>query len=205
MRRGLLAALALTALAAGATQVRMPLQRWDRRLWRIIDNGAASSGGSVAPATPPLLVFAPSSGAGMGTACSGTNPTTADGGTLTFLSRASGRTCMKTGEYVGIANGDLVKLSANQYAVQPGGDGGGPLGISVWQEGYNLSTGSENLDSDWTAFGSGAPAPAVTANAATAPDGTNTAERVQLAACGGTARSFLYNTCALLEDRKSVV
>lgn len=204
MRRALLAALALAALSVGATAVRAPLQRIDRRLWRIFDNGAAPSGGSAAPSTPPAFVFAPASGLGMGTACSGTNPTTADGGTLTFLARASGRTCMKTGEYVGIGNGDLVKLAANQYAVQPGGDGSGPLGLSVWQEGYNLSTGSENLDSDWTAFGSGAPAPSVTANAAVAPDGTNTAERVQLAACGGSARSFVYNTCALLDGGSSI-
>lgn len=204
MRRALFAALALAALSVGATAVRAPLQRMDRRLWRIFDNGAAPAGGSApAPPTPPAFVFAPASGLGMGTACSGTNPTTADGGTLTFLARASGRTCMKGGEFANIANGDLVKLAANQYAVQPGGSGTGPLGVSVWQEGYNLATGSEALDVDWSAFGSGAAAPIVTANAATAPDGTNTAERVQLAACGGTARSFVYNTCALLDGGSS--
>ena len=54
MRRGLLAVAALVALAAGATQVRVPLQRMDRRLWRIFDNGASNT---VTTAAPLVLAY----------------------------------------------------------------------------------------------------------------------------------------------------
>lgn len=52
MRRALLAALALAALSVGATAVRAPLQRIDRRLWRIFDNGASN----VVAADAPLVL-----------------------------------------------------------------------------------------------------------------------------------------------------
>ena len=46
MRRVAVVLVALAALAAGATAVRAPLQRDDRRLWRIVGDGIASLGGS---------------------------------------------------------------------------------------------------------------------------------------------------------------
>lgn len=135
----------------------------------------------------------------MGAACAGTTPTTEDGGTVTFVARASNRTCMKGGEVTGIAVGDMVILSANQYAIQPGGDGTGPLGVSVWGAGKNWTASSEDFDSaDWTPFGSGVAAPTVTANYALSPRNQMTAERIQAAATGVGNRSFIYqvNACS---------
>lgn len=141
---------------------------------------------------PPQFEFA--NGTGMGTACSGTNPTTAaTGQTITWPARAGNRTCMKGGEFSNIANGDLVILGANQFAIQPGGSGTGALGVSLWGAGKNWTPGSEAINgADWSVIGS-ASAPTVTANYAVAPDGTTTAERVQAAATtGGSAYSFVY-------------
>lgn len=140
----------------------------------------------------PDLQFA--NGSGMGTACSGTNPTTtASGQTITWPTRAGNRTCMKGGEFSNIANGDLVILGANQFAIQPGGTGTGALGVSLWGAGKNWTPGSEAINgADWDVIGS-ASAPTITANAAVAPDGQTTAERVQIpATSGGAAYSFVY-------------
>ncbi len=101
---------------------------------------------------------------------------------------------MKGGEFSNISNGDLVILTANKYAIQPGGDGTGPLGISVWGAGKNWTPGSEALSgADWTVLGgAGAATPTVTANFATAPDNAATAERIQFGATTAGQYSFIY-------------
>jgi hypothetical protein len=163
---------------------------------RIGARGFVAPRSATAPTPPPLLRIAPASGAGMPTACSTTAPTTEDGGVLTLGARASVKSCLKHGEYDNIANGDLVKLAADKYAVMPGGDGSGALGINVEVlAGTNYQAGSEDLDgADWTPFGSGVGAPTVTANAGTAPDGTSTAERIQVPATGAGNTSIVYGS-----------
>lgn len=98
---------------------------------------------------------------------------------------------MKGGETTGIANGDLVVLTANQYAVQPGGDGTGALGLSIWRGATNYILRSEAIDNAaWTGFGDFIPT--VTANFGVAPDGTTTADRVQFAATTAAQRTFMF-------------
>jgi len=137
--------------------------------------------------------FASSTGAGMGIVCSGTTPTGANGQIVTLAARTGVRSCMKGGETTGIANGDLVKLSANQYAIQPGGNGSGALGIGVWEERVNEAWPSEDYTHvRWVKYGDGVAAPTVTADTAVAPDGTTTADRVQLAATPTNEQSLVY-------------
>jgi hypothetical protein len=168
--------------------------------------GLVTSVPSAPATTPPEFEFAPASGAGMGLACAGTTPTMPDGGTVTFPARAGNRTCMKGGEFSNIANGDLVILGANKYAIQPGGDGTGPLGVSVWTSGKNWTPGSEAISgADWAVIGSSS-APTITANHAVAPDGTTTAERVQAPATGAGAFSFVFANagCSVVVTTKSL-
>jgi hypothetical protein len=127
--------------------------------------------------------FAPVSGAGMGAACACATPTGANGEAMTF-SRASSATCLKT---VGtapqaVANGDMVTCSSGQARVMPGTDGTAINGLLVEASRTNIALQSQAFDNGavWVASGSVAAAPTVTANAAVAPDGTTTAERVQL-------------------------
>lgn len=128
--------------------------------------------------------FAPSSGTGMTAACACTTPTGAKGETLTFT-RASSATCLKGATTTGIANGDMTTCTNDQPRVMPGDTGTGANGLLVEGARTNSILRSQELDNAaWTAVGS-ATAPTVTANAAVAPDGTTTAERVQVAACPG--------------------
>lgn len=122
----------------------------------------------------------PASGAGTTSACSTTAPTGAKGEALTFT-RASSATCTKTATgglaTSGIANGDLVVLTNNQPRVEY--DSAGVLGLLVESARTNQALRSEEFDNAaWNKI-SGV---TVTANAGTAPDGTSTAERVQIAA-----------------------
>lgn len=128
-----------------------------------------------------LFEFAPASGAGMGTVCAGTIPTSAGGLAGTFT-RASDAWCSKQGlASTGIANGDLVALTTNQPRIEPSG---GVLGFRSEQTRVNTPLWSQQFDNaTWNKLFSGVAAPVVTANAATAPDGTLTADRVQIAAC----------------------
>lgn len=138
----------------------------------------------------PLFQFATASGTGMGTACSGSAITGTKGETIT-VSRGSPRSCLKGGELTGIANGDMVILSSNQPAVQPGGDGTGALGVSVWESRTNSVCYSQDLThAPWASFGDFSPT--VTANAAVAPDGTTTATRVQFASTTAAQRTMRY-------------
>jgi len=129
-----------------------------------------------------LFEFAPSSGAGMGAACACTTPTGAKGEALTFT-RTGNATCSKQGlATTGIANGDLVVCAGDQPRVEPSG---GVLGLRVEGARTNSLLRSQELDNAaWTLdFAGGGVIPTRTANAATAPDGTTTAERLQFSAC----------------------
>jgi len=137
--------------------------------------------------------FAPADGAGMTAACACTTPTGAKGEAMTFT-RASSGTCLKGGTTSGIANGDMVTCSSNQPRVMPGGDGTGPLGLLVEGSRTNdLLRSEEFSNAAWTSGGSACTAPTVTANQAAAPDGTTTADRVQIPACTGNW-SLVYQT-----------
>jgi len=138
--------------------------------------------------------FAPASGAGMGAACACTTPTAATGEAMTF-SRASVAWCTKGNETSGIANGDLVECASGQPRVMPGGDGTGGLGLSVWEARTNSALRSQELENAaWVLLGVTAAAPTRTANYATAPDGTATAERLQFVATGAAEGSVVYQT-----------
>jgi hypothetical protein len=135
----------------------------------------------------------PASGAGTFGACSTTPPTGAKGEVLTFT-RGSNGTCQKTATgglaTTGIANGDLVVLSSNQPRVSF--DANGTLGLLVESSRTNNVVRSEEIgNAAWTdeIFGAGL-APVITANFATAPDGTTTADRIQFSATSGTDESM---------------
>lgn len=134
--------------------------------------------------------FAPASGTGMGAACACTNPTGAKGETLTFT-RASSATCTATATgglaTTGIANGDLVTCSTNQARVEY--DSAGVKGLLVEGERTNSTLRSAEMDNaSWANVASGTTI-TVTANAATSPFGTLTAERYQFGATTGAQYS----------------
>lgn len=125
--------------------------------------------------------FAPSSGAGMGSACACAPITGARGETLTFT-RTGNATCSKQGlATTGILNGDLVVCAGDQPRVEASG---GVLGLRVEGARTNETLRSQEFESVvWATTVSGVAAPVITANFATAPDGTLTADRMQIPAC----------------------
>ena len=125
--------------------------------------------------------FAPLSGAGMGTACACTTPTGAKGEAMTFT-RTGAATCSKQGlATTGIGNGDLVVCTANQPRVE---SSGGVLGLRVEGARTNEALRSESVDNiAWATTAAGVAAPTLTADCAVAPDGTTTADRMQIPAC----------------------
>ena len=140
----------------------------------------------------PLFEFAPEDGTGMGAVCSCATPTDKSGTAITFT-RASSGTCLKGNTLTGIENGDLVTCTTNQARVMPGGDGTGGLGLLVEGARTNNTPRSQEFDhAAWTSDQSGVAAPVVTANVATAPDGTLTADRLQVPATTGSQYSQIY-------------
>lgn len=126
--------------------------------------------------------------------CACTNPTGAKGETIT-LARASAGFCTKGHVLSGIANGDLVSCGNNLARVMPGGDGTGATGLLIEIPNTNVVLRSAELDNAaWTATGVTAAAPSVTADNATSPDGTTTAERVDFAATAAGEESSLVQT-----------
>ena len=125
--------------------------------------------------------FAPASGAGMGAACACTTPTGAKGEAMTFT-RAGDATCSKQGlATTGIANGDLVVCTANQPRVE---SSGGVLGLRVEGARTNETLRSSAIENVvWATTAAGIAAPTITADFAVAPDGTTTADRMQIPAC----------------------
>lgn len=145
--------------------------------WRICETSSAGSAASYA-----YFELAPADGAGMGSACACAAITGAKGETVT-VTRGSNATCTKGDFDDGIADGDLVICGNNLPRVSTGGTGS--LGILREAGRTNTALRSQELDNTtvWTDFtGGGAAAPTRTANAATAPDGTATADRLQFAA-----------------------
>ena len=178
------------ALLCGVASAECRQDRRDRRLNRLRDD----CGSTGIPDDPGQFVFAPTNGAGMTAACACTAVTGSRGEAATF-SRASDATCTKGNETSLIANGDLVTCSSGQPRVMPGGDGTGVLGVSLWGSRTNtLLRNSEIENAVWTTVGSGIAAPTITANYATAPDGTATADRMQIAAAGAGTASYIYQT-----------
>jgi hypothetical protein len=130
----------------------------------------------------------------MGSACACTTPTGAKGEALTFT-RTGNATCSRSGlATTGIQNGDLVTCAANQPRVEPSG---GVLGLRVEGARTNEILRSQEIDNAaWTSGAVGVAAPTVTANAATAPDGTVTAERLQVPLTTAAQYSYRLQTGA---------
>ena len=133
----------------------------------------------------PGFEFGSLSGSGMGAECACAAVTGSRGEVMTFA-RVGNATCTKgtSGLRVtGIANGDLVVCAGNQPRAMRDGDGV----LGLFQESAartNSCLRSQEIDNaSWTKTGTGVAAPTVTADFAVAPDGTTTAERVQIAAC----------------------
>ena len=160
-------------------QMGQPMQRWMPNQ----DNGSLA-----------FFEFAPASGAGMGTTCACTTPTGVKGETMTFT-RTGNATCSKQGlATTGIANGDLVVCTANQPRVE---SSGGVLGLRVEGAWTNSTVRSQQLDNAaWSTAGSTPSAPTITADYATAPDGTTTAERLQFPAVTGGENSSIFESAA---------
>lgn len=146
-----------------------------------------STSGSLA-----FFEFAPANGRGMTAACACTTPTGAKGEAMTFT-RTGAATCSKQGlATTGIANGDLVVCSNNnEPRVEPSG---GVLGLRVESARTNLMLRSQELNNAaWTKEYDAAPrTPTVTANQATAPDGTLTADYFDSIATTGAQFSDAY-------------
>ena len=173
--------------------------RLDRTGGRQVERlGDRHCGGGGKTVTPPVFAFAPADGAGVGTApCACPSSITGSKGEAIAFTRASSTSCLKGPQWSNIQNGDMVKCAANQPVLMPGGDGTGPLGLYVGPAETNRARYSEQLDNGaaWAALGAGdGAAPTITADATTAPDGTLTAERLQLAATtqGGAGISIDY-------------
>jgi hypothetical protein len=128
------------------------------------------------------LEVAPADGTGMGTVCACAAVTTAGGATITNT-RASSAMCLKTGMAVaGIVDGDAVLCSTNTPRIESDGVALGPL---VEEARTNTLLYSSALDNGaWSvASGGGASNPTITANYGNAPDGTATADRLEIPGC----------------------
>ena len=159
----------------------------DSRVTRVerVPGGRAEGGRSGVKAWAFFEAF-PASGAGTFGPCSTTPPTGAKGETLTF-SRTGNATCTKTATgglaTSGIANGDIVVMSANLPRVEY--DSNGVKGLLVEAARTDLQPRSQELDNaTWgrTAGGSSS-APTIPSTNNTAPDNTATAERLSFSAC----------------------
>ena len=179
------------ALIAVALAVTADAGRFDRINSRCV--GGRSDRG-LACEDFAFFEFAPSNGAGMGSACACTTPTGAKGEALTFT-RTGDATCSRSGlATTGIQNGDLSVCAGNQPRVEPSG---GVLGLRVEGARTNEILRSQEIDNAaWTSGAVGVAAPTITANAATAPDGTVTAERLQVPLTTAAQYSYRLQTGA---------
>lgn len=157
--------------------------------------GTGGNSGRLGPSFSSFAFFefAPTNGAGMGSACACASVTGAKGEALTFT-RTGSATCSKQGlATTGIANGDLVVCGGNLPRVELSG---GVLGLRVEGARTNDVLRSQELDNAaWLLTSGGAPnpgVPVVTANAATAPDGTVTADRLDFGSTTGTGFGVIY-------------
>ncbi len=147
--------------------------------------------------------FAPASGAGMGTACACAAITGAKGEALTFT-RTGNATCSKQGlATTGILNGDLVVCAGDQPRVE---SSGGVLGLRVEGARTNETLRSQEINNVvWATTAAGVAAPTITADFAAAPDGTTTADRMQIPACptAGVDASGANQTSATIASPSS--
>lgn len=161
----------------------------------LLKNAQCNAGSTVAPYVATT------------TAAKGYTPTGAKGETLTY-SRASTGFCTKTssGGLVtsGISNGDLVLMPNDQLRVEY--DQAGVAGYRREDGRTNAAARSQELnDAVWQGFASGSTLPVVTANAAVAPDGTTTAERIDFGAVtSGADESTLFQTSAALATQNAI-
>src|SRR6185436_12084177 len=92
--------------------------------------------------------------------------------------------------------GDMVALSSNQPAVQPGGDGTSFLGLSQWASRTNGVIRSEQLDNAaWHKADGDFPC-TVTADFGVGPDGQTTADRVRCGATSSSQSSYIWQDSA---------
>lgn len=135
--------------------------------------------------------------AGMGAVCADAVITTDDGGAVT-TTRAGTAYCSKKGyANVGIANGDLVLVSANRPRIEAGYDGG----TRIRREAAGTNETDHPLDlghANWATQGVVVAAPTVTQNGCTAPDGTMTGTRLQMPATGAAEASIIYNLTGIV-------
>lgn len=143
----------------------------------------------------------PTDGAGAGTECACVAATGARGESMVYT-RASPANCTKGTPGVrttGIANGDLVTCITDQLRVMRDNDG--VLGPLVESSRQNSCQRSEEFDNPlWVPYRDGLPSvPTVTANAAVAPDGTTTADRVDFNATSAALNqsSIIYQAGVL--------
>lgn len=144
---------------------------------------------------PDTLLAAFYPGDGNTEACTCDAPAIHSGQAFTFA-RGSAATCSKKGHAsTGIANGDLVSCASGEPRIEPNDDD--DLGLRLDGTATNQLVRSMEMD-QWSTFSSGIDAPTVTANAGTAPDGTSTADRLQVPACpADTNRSIIYRETVL--------
>ena len=178
MRALLLILIASSALGQG---------RFDRFNQRT-DQGRSTRG--FQQSSLAFFEFAPTSGAGMGTACACTTPTGAKGEAMTFA-RASSAWCTRD-DY------SLVECSTNQPRVMTGRGAGEPLGLFV-EELAAINSALHNRDGShaiWTktnatctktAIGVDGVASSATRCSATAANGTVTQAIVRAAADNATS------------------
>ena len=145
--------------------------------------------------------FAPASGAGMGAVCACAAVTGAKGEALTFA-RTGSATCTATASgglaTTGIANGDLVSCATGTPRVEY--DSAGTRGLLVEGTRTNSVLRAQELDNaSWLKASAIVAVPTVTADYAAGPDGTTTAERVQIPATNnsGTQWSAITQTISV--------
>lgn len=128
--------------------------------------------------------FSNAAGTGLGAACACVAVTAATGEAVTDT-RASNATCTKEGlATTGLTNSSQVECLPNQIRVEAGSDG--VLGVLVEDDRFNNFVQASQFDvGPWGTAASGVSAPIITPNAAIAPDGQLTAERIQVPACPG--------------------
>jgi hypothetical protein len=144
-------------------------------------SGAERSSRGVPCGSLAFFELAPSSGAGMGTACACATITGAKGEVVTST-RASSAYCTKEGlATTGLTTTSMVSCGNNLPRVESDGTA---LGLLVEKAGTNSFLQSEGINvSPWaTDFGGTGTAPVLTADQAVTPWGTTTAERIQLSA-----------------------
>lgn len=127
--------------------------------------------------------FAPTSGVGLdGGVCAGGDVSSATGQAV-VVTRASNAYCTKEGlGTTGLTNSSLVLVGNNVPRIEY--NDAGVLSIRAESARTNSIIQSQDFtDPTWVAYNLGAGAATITANQGTAPDGTNTADRLTVDAC----------------------